>query len=97
MAGSKIFVCTAGKKCPKRGSREVAEALNRAVQELDKTGSLVIKECKCLDLCKQGPAVVVMPHKHKYGGVSQADARAIVVAELSGAEPIKRLLIKKKN
>lgn len=97
MAGGKIYVCTAGKKCPKKGSREVAEALNRAVKELDGTGSLAIKECKCLDLCKQGPVVVVMPHKHKYGGVGHADARAIVVAQLSGAEPIKRLLIKKKN
>jgi len=92
----KIFVCTEGKKCPKRGGKEVARALHKAAEGHD-SDQLIIKECKCLDLCKKGPAVVVMPDKVKYGRVTAADAQEIVSTHIAGGEPITRLQTKKKE
>ncbi|MBS2008262.1 MAG: (2Fe-2S) ferredoxin domain-containing protein [Cyanobacteria bacterium SZAS TMP-1] len=89
----KIYVCTEGKKCPKRGGKDVARALHKAAEG---TGDqLVVKECKCLDLCKKGPAVIVMPDKVRYGRVTEADAAEIVSTHLAGGEPIKRLQTRK--
>jgi (2Fe-2S) ferredoxin len=94
---TKIYVCTRGKKCPKRGGEEVAAALTKAREALSEADQdkLSIKECKCLDLCKKGPAVMVMPDKIRYGRVEEADAREIVEAAVRGEEPVKRLVIKK--
>lgn len=94
---TKIYVCTEGKKCPKKGSEKVAKALHRAVEDQDKEGSIVVKECKCLDLCKKGPAVVVIPDKAKYGRVTPDDAAEIVSAALAKSGPVKRLEVKKKD
>lgn len=92
---TKIYVCTEGKKCPKKGSEKVAKALHRAVEE--QGADIVVKECKCLDLCKKGPAVVVVPDKAKYGRVTPEDAAEIVAAAKSGSGPVKRLEVKKKD
>jgi (2Fe-2S) ferredoxin len=96
---TKIYVCTEGKNCPKKGSKAVAAALHNAVAALsaDEQERISIKECKCLDLCKKGPSVVVAPDKVRYGRVTAADASAIVNTHLSGGEPITRLQIKKKE
>jgi len=94
----KIYICTEGKKCPKKGSKDVARALKKAVDTQDPDGqSIVVKECKCLDLCKKGPAIVVMPDKVRYGRVEPEDAGAIVSAHLNGDDPVSRLVIKKKD
>ena len=96
---TKIYVCTEGKKCPKKGSKAVAAALRTAVAALsaDDQERIGVKECKCLDLCKKGPSIVVAPEKVRYGRVTAGDAVAIVNAHLNGGEPLTRLQIKKKE
>lgn len=93
----KIYVCTKGKKCPKKGSDAVCTAFESAVSELGCDGSVSIKGSKCLDLCKKGPAVVTMPDKVSYGRVTAADAKEIVANLVAGGKPIERLRIKKKD
>lgn len=93
----KINVCADGKKCAKKGSKAIAEALVEAVAELDKEDRLSVKLCKCMDLCKHGPSIVIMPDKTRYGRVKVSDARAIVEGQLTDKAPLKHLLISKKD
>jgi (2Fe-2S) ferredoxin len=96
MSSIKIFVCTKGKKCPKRGSQDVCTAFEQAVRDTHSEDSITVKGTKCLDECKTGPSVVVMPDKVKYAGVSPQDAPEIVRAHLDG-KTVKRLRRKKKR
>lgn len=93
----KIFVCTRGKKCPRRDSQKVLEELESEIARQDATGSLEVKGCKCLDLCKKGPSLVVMPEKVRYGRVETSDCAEIVRAHAAGETPVERLQIKKKK
>lgn len=56
-----IYVCQ-GKHCKKRGSKQVAHALESASTDFD--GSIEVKGCACLGQCKRGPAVQI-DTKHK--------------------------------
>jgi len=93
----KIFVCTKGKKCPKKGSEGVCTAFESAVAELGCGDTVSVKGSKCLDLCKKGPVVVTMPDKIRYGRVSEGDAKEIVSNLVNGGKPVERLRIKKKD
>ena len=93
----KIFVCTKGKKCPKKGSEAVCAAFEAAVSELGCGNTVSIKGSKCLDLCKKGPAVVTMPDKISYGRVTAVDTKEIVANLVAGGKPIERLRLKKKD
>ena len=93
----KIYVCTKGKKCPKKGSDDVCTAFESAVSELGVGDTVSVKGSKCLDLCKKGPVVVTMPDKISYGRVSEADAKEIVSNLVAGGKPVERLRIKKKD
>jgi len=93
----KVFVCTRGKKCPKRDSDDVLEAFECVAKREGLEDSVSIKGCKCLDLCKKGPAVVVMPDKVRYGHVQPSDAAEILKAHAKGGKPVERLVVKKKK
>ncbi len=71
-----ILVCTRGKKCCKRGSKEVYDALK---EEAEKDGNRTeVKKSGCQKLCKTGPTVVVPADNASYGGVKAADSAEIV-------------------
>ena len=90
----KIFVCTKGKKCTKKGADDVCRAFEQAIAELG-ADNITVKETKCLDLCKKGPVAMVMPDKVRYGRLDEDDARKIVRAHMQG-ETVEKLTIKKK-
>lgn len=92
---TKIYVCTQGKKCPKRGSKKVLEKLQAEVA--DQASSLEIKGCGCLGTCKKGPSLIVTPEKTRYGRVKPEDAAEIVKAHSSGTSPVERLVVTKKK
>lgn len=50
-------VCT-GKKCKKKGAKEVYKALCRS-DRAGKASGRVVFRTKCLDVCKKGPVVMV--------------------------------------
>lgn len=92
---TKIYVCTEGKKCPKRGSKKVLAQLKAEVEQ--QASSLEVKGCGCLGTCKKGPSLVVTPDKVRYGRVKPEDGAEIVKAHSAGAGPVERLVITKKK
>ena len=48
----------------------------------------------CLDVCEQGPALVVYPEGVIYGGVTTADVNEIVEQHLVNNQIVKRLELK---
>ena len=78
----KLFVCTKGKKCPKRGGKEVFTALEEGAkaQGLD----VDVIPSKCLGLCKKGPSVVLMPGKEKITRVDPEDAADLLAKHCGG-------------
>ena len=87
---TRILVCTKGKKCKKRGSNKIFDAIKTASKKDDNSPDVV--GCKCLGMCKNGPAVVVVPAKQKYKKVKTKDASRIVSAANSKtrAKPTKK-------
>ena len=47
----------------------------------------------CLDVCEQGPSVVVYPDGVWYGKVKLSDVAEIVESHLIGNKPVERLMI----
>jgi len=92
---TKIYVCTDGKKCPKRGSKKVLAELKAEVEK--QSSSLEVKGCGCLGTCKKGPSLIVSPDKVRYGRVKPEDSADIVKAHSAGDSTVERLVITKKK
>jgi (2Fe-2S) ferredoxin len=78
--------------CGERGSVEVFDALKQEVLRQGATGRVLINRTNCLKPCAFGPTVVVHPHGDWYGGVTPADAQAIIRCTLEGERLEARLL-----
>ncbi len=52
-----ICVCT-GKKCKKKGSKEIFKAFRESIKGKNIDKSFLVIKTKCLDLCKIGPIVI---------------------------------------
>lgn len=92
---TKIYVCTQGKKCPKRGSKKVLAELQAEV--VNQASSLEVKGCGCLGMCKKGPSLIVTPDKVRYGRVEPEDSYEIVKAHSTGTGPVEKLVVTKKK
>jgi len=92
----KVLVCTKGRKCPNRGSKDVLSALREAVDELDLSERIKVKQGGCFGMCGKGPVVVVKRDRTCYGYVTGSDCKDIV-RSLQAAEPVVRLLLKKRK
>lgn len=84
---SHVLVC-AHKHCLKRGGRETAKAIKRAVKDHDLKERVLVTEADCLDQCDYGPCVVVYPGGVWYGGVDEAAARRVVEQHVIGGRPV---------
>jgi (2Fe-2S) ferredoxin len=78
--------------CAVRGGEAVRKAfkdelLKRGLQE-----EIRANAAGCLDLCAQGPVVVVYPEGTWYAGVRPEDVAEIVEEHLVGGRPVARLL-----
>lgn len=64
----KLFVCSKGKKCCKRGGKKILQTIeaNLALASYE----CEVKASKCLGMCKSGPSLVVMPGKIKHKEVT---------------------------
>ncbi len=95
---TEILVC-AGTGCLANGSRDVAQALKRAIRgkQLDVKLSLGLKNTGCHGFCEQGPLVVIQPRGIFYRGVKPKDAKEIVEQIATNGEPVKRLLYRDPN
>jgi (2Fe-2S) ferredoxin len=74
---AKILVC--GKSdCWKRGGREVCHALQETLQQQGLEQQVTIVKTGCMDRCKAGPNVVIMPVKTRHTRVQPSEVAALV-------------------
>jgi NADH:ubiquinone oxidoreductase subunit E len=74
---AKILVC--GKSdCWKRGGREVCHALQETLQKQGLEQQVTIVKTGCMDRCKAGPNVVIMPNKTRHTRVQLSEVPALV-------------------
>lgn len=93
----RVFVCTEGKKCPKRGGADVCRAFESAVSDQGVGDTVTVRGTKCLKLCKGAPGVAVMPTKDKYGPVGEGDAATIIKQLVNGQGPVEELLFENRK
>lgn len=89
----KVLVCTKGRKCRKRGSKDVLAALRDAVDTLDWCERVKVKKVGCLGVCGKGPVVYVKRGHTCYVYVTEADCQDIA-RSLQEAKPLTRLVLK---
>ncbi|MBX2862879.1 MAG: NAD(P)H-dependent oxidoreductase subunit E [Leptolyngbyaceae cyanobacterium MAG.088] len=61
----KILICQKS-TCRKRGARQVCHEVETALAAHGLTDTVQVKLTGCMDKCKAGPNLVVMPHKQRY-------------------------------
>ena len=78
--------------CAACGGEAVKQAFKSELLRRGLNGEIRANSAGCLDLCEQGPVVVVYPEGAWYVGVQPGDVAEIVEQHLLGGEPVARLL-----
>jgi (2Fe-2S) ferredoxin len=78
--------------CAVNGGEAVRKAFKAELTRRGLAGEIRANGAGCLDLCAQGPVVVVYPEGTWYVGVRPEDAAEIVEQHLVGGTPVARLL-----
>jgi len=86
-----LFVCTRGKTCPTQGSEAVHRAMKEAVFAGGLGDRIRVNQSGCLAQCGHGPMVIAYPEGRWYAAVTEADAAALVEAEIRGGVSLDRL------
>jgi (2Fe-2S) ferredoxin len=94
-----VFVCENRRpegarqgSCAARGSEAVRQAFKAELAKRGLNKEIRANSAGCLDLCEQGPVVVVYPEGTWYVGVRPEDVTEIVEQHLIGGKPVERLL-----
>lgn len=74
---SRVLVCKKS-SCRKRGADAVCQSLAMALDQAGLNSQVEIKLTGCMDRCKAGPNIVVMPDKTKYTRVSPNQIPTII-------------------
>jgi (2Fe-2S) ferredoxin len=90
---SKLFVCVRGKKCRKRGSEEVRDALKQEIKDAGLKKKVRVEKTDCLGLCSKGPVVYSESEHVCYGYVTPNDCADIVESLVEQENPVERLII----
>ena len=93
-----IFICTNERSpddpkgcCAAKHSHAVAAKFKEELHQRGLKGKMRANKAGCLDLCEEGPAVVVYPEGIWYKRVTVADVPEIIEAHLIGNCPVERL------
>ncbi|MBX9685811.1 MAG: (2Fe-2S) ferredoxin domain-containing protein [Candidatus Obscuribacterales bacterium] len=89
----KLFVCTKGKHCKKRGAKKILCALLDSLETFGLEDKVCLKKSDCLGKCGRGPAVQVMPRDEYYGNFEADDCEDFVKALKKKGKPPKGLLL----
>lgn len=73
----KILICQKS-SCRKRGALQVCSQVEAALANHGLADTVQIKLTGCMDKCKAGPNLVVMPHKHRYTKVKPAQVTELI-------------------
>lgn len=94
-----LFVCTNRRpegatkpSCGLRGGDSIRAALKKAIAKRGLNGTIRANAAGCLDVCEEGPAIVVYPEGVWYVGVTEDDVEEIVESHLLGGRPVGRLI-----
>ncbi len=72
---------------------KLRSALKKEIKRLGLKANVRANDSGCLDLCKQGPAVVIYPQAIWYGGVTTEDAERIIQQTVVEGQILEDLLI----
>ena len=81
--------------CAAKGSAAIRDQLKAELKRRGLAGRIRANQAGCLDLCEQGPTIVVYPEQVWYAGVTLADVPEIVERHLIGGEPVERLRVRR--
>ncbi|MGD1852834.1 MAG: hypothetical protein ACFB2W_01155 [Leptolyngbyaceae cyanobacterium] len=73
----KILICQKS-SCRKRGAAQVCRTVETALAEQGLVDTVQVKLTGCMDKCKSGPHMVVMPHKQRYSKVNPKQVPGLV-------------------
>lgn len=94
-----VFVCTNdrdnGKKsCGSVCGMQMVDALKMKVIQAKLGQKVRVQKAGCLDVCEQGPAMVVYPEGVFYGNVQMNDLSEIFESHIQQGAPVERLQLK---
>ena len=76
-AVTKVLICQSS-SCVKRGAKQVQKALEAELCDRGLCDQVVIKKTGCMDACKKGPHVVVMPGKARYQSIHPQEISTLI-------------------
>ena len=83
-----IFVCEnkreEGACCGPRGGERLRELLKKAVKERGLADKVRVSRSGCLDVCSEGPNVLLMPDNIWFKHVEEKDVEAIIKQAVHG-------------
>lgn len=79
---AKVLICQKS-SCRKRGSGAICQAFAHTLEQLDQTDQVTLKSTGCMDRCKAGPNVVILPDKARYTHVTPAMVPELIQHHLS--------------
>ncbi len=95
-----VFICTntrpAGHErgcCQSKGSEDLLIKLKKRAAARGVLTDIRIQKAGCLDVCENGPAMVVYPEGVWYGPVKETDLDEIIESHLIAGAAVKRLMI----
>lgn len=74
----KVLICQKGSCWKKRKGREICERLEKRLSDRGLREAVTIKKTGCMDRCKSGPNIVVMPGKVRLSHVGRADVDKLI-------------------
>lgn len=99
-----IFICTNQRpesaprpSCGEAHGLELVVAFKKAINDLKLDVPIRAQKSGCLDLCEQGPTVVVYPDAVFYGNVQLSDVEEIVTEHIQHNRPVARLRLHSKQ
>lgn len=84
-----------GHFCLGKGSQEVLQALQDALDQANCSDQVEIRETLCLKHCEDGPVLKILPEHSTYVGLRAEDMQEVVEEHLLQGRKVKRLLSKK--
>ena len=94
-----IFICTndrgkenARKSCGSCGGMDLRKELVKMINDNGLKGKVRANKSGCLDVCENGPAVVIYPEGHWYLGVEKKDLKRIFDTSILSNKPAPELI-----
>lgn len=95
-----IFICTnqkanpEAKCCGEAHGMELVKAFKKLITDANLAVDIRAQKSGCLDVCSQGPALVVYPEGVFYGQVSLSDVEEIFNEHILHNRPVERLRLR---